>query len=156
MFQRFQEMKERDERGFTLIELLVVVLIIAILAAIAIPVFLRQREKAYVADAQSTLRNWATAVESCATLWGGDYTSAAAPAGQQCDVVADVRAREGAKNAPTQTVTLPASTTTSYCIRVVESRLGANTAAHPWQTSILSTNSAFANNGKPDPTDNCP
>ena len=49
MFQRFHEMKERNEAGFTLIELLVVILIIAILAAIAIPVFLRQREKGWVA-----------------------------------------------------------------------------------------------------------
>jgi type IV pilus assembly protein PilA len=65
MLQRLRE-KRQDEGGFTLIELLVVVLIIAILAAIAIPVFLRQREKAYVADLESTLRNAATAAESYA------------------------------------------------------------------------------------------
>ncbi len=53
-----------SERGFTLIELLVVILILAILAAIAIPVFLNQRNKAREAQVQSALRNAVLAIES--------------------------------------------------------------------------------------------
>jgi type IV pilus assembly protein PilA len=64
MFQRFHELREEREGGFTLIELLVVILIIAILAAIAIPVFLNQRKKGWVAQAQSALKNMATAQET--------------------------------------------------------------------------------------------
>jgi len=48
-----------EEEGFTLIELLVVIIIIGILAAIAVPVFLNQRQKGYDALAKSDLRNLA-------------------------------------------------------------------------------------------------
>ena len=39
-------MLRRDTRGFTLIELMIVVVVIALIAAIAVPVFVTQRDKA--------------------------------------------------------------------------------------------------------------
>ena len=54
---------ERDDEGFTLIELMVVILIIAILLAIAIPTFLGARARAQDRAAQSSLRNGLTSAD---------------------------------------------------------------------------------------------
>jgi prepilin-type N-terminal cleavage/methylation domain-containing protein len=59
--------------GFTLIELLIVVVIIGILAAIAIPKFANTKDKAYVAQMKSDLRNLATYEEQYAADNGGIY-----------------------------------------------------------------------------------
>ena len=74
MLARIRKSAEEKDQGFTLIELLVVIIIIGILAAIAIPVFLNQRQKGYKADMKSVAKNGATAVESFATETNGDYT----------------------------------------------------------------------------------
>ena len=73
MLARLQKLQQEREEGFTLIELLVVIIIIGILAAIAIPVFLNQRQKGYDAGVKSDLRNAATAEETYLTD-NGSYT----------------------------------------------------------------------------------
>jgi len=53
-----------NARGFTLIELLIVVVIIGLLAVIAIPKLSNTKQKAYVAQMKSDLKNLATAEEA--------------------------------------------------------------------------------------------
>jgi prepilin-type N-terminal cleavage/methylation domain-containing protein len=57
-------MRTNNRKGFSLIELLIVVVIIGILAAIAIPKFANTKEKAYIAQMKSDLKNLASAQES--------------------------------------------------------------------------------------------
>src|SRR6188768_2713728 len=62
----------KNEKGFSLVELLVVVIIIAIVAAIAIPNLLASRRAANEASAVSTLRTIHSAEATYqATLGGG-------------------------------------------------------------------------------------
>ena len=64
-----------DQGGFTLIELLMVILIIGILAALAIPIYLNQREKAWNAQVQSALKNASTSVESWSVVNSGSVAA---------------------------------------------------------------------------------
>jgi type IV pilus assembly protein PilA len=80
MLARLHKLREEREGGFTLIELLVVIIIIGILAAIAIPIFLQQRNKGYDAAAKSDLKGMQIAEETYLTDYN-TYTTAVTGAG---------------------------------------------------------------------------
>jgi type IV pilus assembly protein PilA len=125
------------EDGFTLIELLVVVLIIAILAAIAIPVFVRQREKAWVAQSQSTAKNAATSAESYSVETGGDFIGLDGDDGT-------ILRTQGFKPSLRTTIAVAANAN-EYCFTVTHLDLP---AAHPWKISTYNST-----DGSPRPND---
>ena len=129
----------RRDDGFTLIELLVVILIISILAAIAIPVFLRQREKSYTAQAKSTLKNAALAAESYAAdpVINGDFSGLDGDDGT-------LLAGSGYKATVGVTISVVAAPN-EYCFTVTHSRLP---AGHPWAISTWNSSE-----GSPQPRD---
>jgi prepilin-type N-terminal cleavage/methylation domain-containing protein len=69
--------KQREAKGFTLVEVLVVVVILAILAAIAVPIYLSYVEGARASEAQEAIGNiWAAAkIHQAKTgQWPSDVT----------------------------------------------------------------------------------
>jgi type II secretion system protein G len=121
MLARIRKAMAEKEEGFTLIELLVVMIIIGILAAIAIPVFLSQKQKGYDASMKSDLRTVANELESYNTD-GNGYPVAQGPV--QNPVIGTNTVRTSANNYITWSYN---TNGTAYCILATDSK-----ASHNW------------------------
>ena len=133
-----KSMAEKDE-GFTLIELLVVMIIIGILAAIAIPVFLSQREKA---QDTATKADVTTIGKEIATYYvDGDPTGEVAvgkDANNQYTVNAKVVGRASQATIGAPTTTFHATDKTKWCVQLTNTNGGTQTWKYSAKSGLAS------------------
>ena len=131
--------RTRSDRGFTLIELLVVITITAILAAIALSVFVKQRNKGYQATLVRSLKDGSVSAQAYATQNGGDTSGLDGDDGT-------LLASLGFRSSPGVYLAVSA-TTGAFCILATHENLP---DGDPWKVATFDSAS-----GTPRPSDSC-
>ena len=140
----------REQEGFTLIELLIVILVIAILASIAVPIFLVQRERGWVAQSHSALKNAATSAESYGAHHDGNYVDLDGADSIASNAGYDLLIDEGFKKSSAVDISLVAGAGgSSFCVTATHVDLP---AGHDWK---VATYNSSGGSPVPDDTDAC-